>query len=263
MPKLSHPLQIRWDALCEIADLLVRDPEWGAKIERAGQQYYNGFAELDNVCSRWMLVPGTRVSPQVVDEWFSSNFESTFADLIKALSDMLSAGVYKSPSLAHELAIAVFNNVVATRLGARGISVLKSKNFYPSTVVFQEGDPEPTAPSFPWIEVRPLQLKIMPWSALFKTRAEVLSQVRMKLTEYEKRFKTKHYRERPTELKKHAGWWIEHYIKCKSYETIATDDYSKTELPPRSDDNDDGDHLKNIQAAVKKLSKILDPPKII
>jgi|GEM_PF-6728249 len=253
MPKLSHPLQIRWDALCYIADLLVRDPEWGAKIERAGQQYYNEFANLDAACSRWMLVPGIRVSSQVLDEWFSSNFESMFAPFIKALTDMLSEGIkYKSPGLAHELAITVFHNVVATRLGARGITVLKSSNFYPSTVVFQEGDPEPSIPSFPWIEVRPLQLKIMPWSSLFKTRAEVLSQVRIKLTEYEKRFKKKHYRERPTELKKHTGWWIEHYIRGKSYETIAQEDLT-----------DDEDHLKNIQAAVKKLSTILDPPNII
>ena len=249
MPKLSHPMQIRYDAMCEIADLLVHDQAWGSKIKGAIGQNETAFVNLDLACKRFREVTSRSVSANV-DQWIMANFPRQYLQFVISFAAKISEEVKDvSPSFAHALAAITFNLVIIERLRMNGITHLKSKSFYPSTVVFMEGDVEPTLPPFPWIDVKPLKLKIMPWSVLFTPKAEVVRQVRIRLHDYEKRFTKKGYTERPAELRKHAKWWFQHYVMKKSPNNIA--DEQSTQTGSYCD-------AKNIAIAIKKIAAYLN-----
>lgn len=95
-----------------------------------------------------------------------------------------------------------------------------------------------------------LELKIPSYAFIFYDKQEIITQISLKLHQYQAILKTKGLRERPSRLEKYALWWFEHYIQGKKYDEIA-------QMECYSPNGSLISYAKNVGTAVRKFSRLI------
>lgn len=67
----------------------------------------------------------------------------------------------------------------------------------------------------------PLKMEIPSWLIIEYGQEEVVKQVRAAISKYTKQLREKGLSDYPSSLKKHAAWWLGHYVHGKTYPELA------------------------------------------
>jgi hypothetical protein len=105
---------------------------------------------------------------------------------------------------------------------------------------------------YPWEPppLPPLEIRVSSWAFFHLGRQQMMKQMARELQEYEGKIRYSLGQERPSGMERHAHWWFEHYVHRKSYDEIA----QKEAYTPGGLLNS---YAKNVGAAVRRFSRLL------